>query len=228
MCAPGGRASLRRIAQGEVTAREVVEAHLGRIDEVNPTGQRGHGGPGGLGSCRGSPDRQRGRRRTASWPAGRGPVHDQGEPRRGRAPDHRRGRGLPGSGGCGRRPSGRQLRAADAIPLARTNMPDLGMRWHTDSGLFGATPQPVGPRLVTRRIQRRRGGCAGRPGCRPWASATTTGGPSGCPRQRPARSASGRRRAVWPRPAPPTPSRRRRRCSCSPSTAPWVVGSRRT
>ena len=39
-------------------------------------------------------------------------------------------------------PAVAQLRAAGAIPLARTNMPDLGMRWHTDSGLFGATRNP--------------------------------------------------------------------------------------
>ena len=35
-----------------------------------------------------------------------------------------------------------RLRAAGAIPLIRTNMPDLGMRWHTDNALFGATVNP--------------------------------------------------------------------------------------
>jgi len=35
-----------------------------------------------------------------------------------------------------------RLRAAGAIPLIRTNMPDLGMRWHTDNALFGATLNP--------------------------------------------------------------------------------------
>lgn len=35
-----------------------------------------------------------------------------------------------------------QLRAAGAIPLARTNLPDFGLRWHTDSSLRGATSNP--------------------------------------------------------------------------------------
>lgn len=39
-------------------------------------------------------------------------------------------------------PSVAQLRSAGAIPLARTNMPDFGMRWHTDNALFGPTRNP--------------------------------------------------------------------------------------
>ena len=35
-----------------------------------------------------------------------------------------------------------QLKAAGAIPLARTNMPDFGLRWHTKSSLHGATANP--------------------------------------------------------------------------------------
>ncbi len=35
-----------------------------------------------------------------------------------------------------------RLREAGAIPLVRTNMPDLGMRWHTDNALFGETLNP--------------------------------------------------------------------------------------
>ena len=35
-----------------------------------------------------------------------------------------------------------QLRAAGAIPIARTNLPDLGLRWHTDNALRGATLNP--------------------------------------------------------------------------------------
>ena len=35
-----------------------------------------------------------------------------------------------------------QLRAAGAIPIGRTNLPDLGMRWHTDNALRGATLNP--------------------------------------------------------------------------------------
>lgn len=35
-----------------------------------------------------------------------------------------------------------QLRHAGAIPIGRTNLPDLGLRWHTESGLHGATHNP--------------------------------------------------------------------------------------
>jgi len=35
-----------------------------------------------------------------------------------------------------------QLRKAGAIPIARTNLPDFGLRWHTESGLHGPTINP--------------------------------------------------------------------------------------
>ncbi|WP_300612743.1 amidase family protein, partial [Trebonia sp.] len=35
-----------------------------------------------------------------------------------------------------------ELRAAGAIPLGRTNMPEFGMRWHTSNALRGATRNP--------------------------------------------------------------------------------------
>ena len=35
-----------------------------------------------------------------------------------------------------------RLRAAGAIPIGRTNLPDLALRWHTDSGAHGATVNP--------------------------------------------------------------------------------------
>lgn len=39
-------------------------------------------------------------------------------------------------------PHVRQLKRAGAIPIGRTNMPDFGMRWHTDNALRGATKNP--------------------------------------------------------------------------------------
>lgn len=38
-----------------------------------------------------------------------------------------------------------QLVRAGAIPLARTNLPDFGLRWHTDNALRGATRNPWDP-----------------------------------------------------------------------------------
>lgn len=40
------------------------------------------------------------------------------------------------------------LRAAGGIPIARTNMPDFALRWHTDSGVAGATKNPWNPALT--------------------------------------------------------------------------------
>jgi amidase len=35
-----------------------------------------------------------------------------------------------------------QVKAAGAIPIARTNLPDFGLRWHSDNALRGATKNP--------------------------------------------------------------------------------------
>jgi len=35
-----------------------------------------------------------------------------------------------------------QVKAAGAIPIGRTNLPDFGLRWHTDNELRGATKNP--------------------------------------------------------------------------------------
>jgi amidase len=35
-----------------------------------------------------------------------------------------------------------RMRAAGAIPIGRTNMPDMAISWHTDSELYGATVNP--------------------------------------------------------------------------------------
>jgi amidase len=38
-----------------------------------------------------------------------------------------------------------RLKRAGAIPIARTNLPDFGLRWHTDSALYGPTLNPWDP-----------------------------------------------------------------------------------
>ncbi|MEM7222197.1 MAG: amidase [Pseudomonadota bacterium] len=40
------------------------------------------------------------------------------------------------------------LKRAGAIPIGRTNQPDFGLRWHTDNDLRGATRNPWDPRLT--------------------------------------------------------------------------------
>ena len=51
-------------------------------------------------------------------------------------------------------PQVERLRAAGAIPLGRTNLPDFGLRVHTDSALHGLTRNPWNP-------QRTAGGSSG-------------------------------------------------------------------
>lgn len=42
-----------------------------------------------------------------------------------------------------------QARAAGGIPIGRTNLPDFGLRWHTDNALRGATRNPWNPGRTT-------------------------------------------------------------------------------
>lgn len=73
-----------------------------------------------------------------------------------------------------------QLRAAGAIPIGRTNMPDLGMRWHTQSQLHGHTKNPWDP-------SRTPGGSSGgdaaalASGCTPLGMGNDIGGSVRCP-----------------------------------------------
>lgn len=41
-----------------------------------------------------------------------------------------------------------RMRAAGAIPVARTNLPDFGLRWHTDNALRGPTRNPWDPKVT--------------------------------------------------------------------------------
>ena len=52
-------------------------------------------------------------------------------------------------------PQVERLRAAGAIPLGRTNLPDFGLRVHTDSFAARPDPQPVEPAAHRGRVERR-------------------------------------------------------------------------
>jgi amidase len=73
-----------------------------------------------------------------------------------------------------------QLRAAGAIAIGRTNMPDYGMRWHTESQLRGHTRNPWDP-------SRTPGGSSGgdgaalASGCTPIGMGNDIGGSVRCP-----------------------------------------------
>lgn len=47
-----------------------------------------------------------------------------------------------------------QLKRAGAIPLARTNLPDYGLRWQTDNALWGGNPKPLESFMHSRWFKR--------------------------------------------------------------------------
>jgi amidase len=132
----------RAIREREVSAREVVQAHLERIDECNPKVRavtsvladeglaaadaadaavaRGEE----LGPLHGVPMTVKENVDVA------GSATTQGVTALARA--------VPPVDA----PHVAQLRRAGAIAIGRTNLPDFGLRWHTENGLHGATRNP--------------------------------------------------------------------------------------
>ena len=126
---------------------------------------------------------------------------------------------------AGRRAARRQLKAAGAIPIARTNLPDFALRWHTDSGcterraIRGTLPEPG-------RLQRRRGRGAGHGDdpTRGWA--TTTAAPCASHRNSAAPPPSSPRPAAWPGPRCWSPATSRSRYSSTPCRGRWPAAWR--
>jgi amidase len=132
----------RLIAQREVSSAEVVDAHLARIDAVNP----------GLNAIvRVLADEARAAALAADQQLARGatlgPLH--GVPIT--VKENIDMAGLPTTWGVKAlsnavvpldAPVVQRMRAAGAIPIGRTNLPDMALRVHTDSSLHGATLNP--------------------------------------------------------------------------------------
>jgi amidase len=136
----------RRIAAKEVTSTEVIEAHLARIEAVNPKLNA---------IVRLLADEARreaaaaDRRVVAGGPLG--PLH--GVPLT--VKENIDMAGLPTTWGVPAladaappvdAPIVERMRAAGAIPIGRTNLPDMALRVHTDSSLHGLTRNPWNPR----------------------------------------------------------------------------------
>ncbi|MGI9009070.1 MAG: amidase, partial [Streptosporangiaceae bacterium] len=142
------------IRGGEVSSREVVQAHLDRVAAVNPSvnavvrllpeealaaadaADRAVAGGAELGSLHGVPVTVKENIDLAGTPT------TQGVP------------ALAGATASMDAPQVERLRAAGAIPFGRTNLPDFGLRVHTDSALHGLTRNPWNP-------QRTAGGSSG-------------------------------------------------------------------
>lgn len=137
----------RLLASGEVSAAEVVEAHLERIAAVNP---RVNAVTRLLDDSARQAARETDRRRAAGEELGplagvpftvKENIHVAGSATTHGVP-HLRDWVAESDA-----PPVRRLRAAGAIPIGRTNMPDLAMAGlHTVSQLFGDTVDPWDPR----------------------------------------------------------------------------------
>jgi amidase len=136
----------RLIASKEVSAREVVDAHLARIDEVNPKVNA---------VVRVLADEARAaadeadRKIAAGWQLG--PFH--GVPFTIKENIDVAGTattwGMPALAGAipaADSPVVERMRDAGAIAIGRTNMPDISLRIHTDSSLHGLTRNPWHPK----------------------------------------------------------------------------------
>lgn len=133
------------IASGEASAVEVIDAHLARIEAVNPhlnavvrlladearvaaaevDRRRSAGEP--LGPLAGVPFTVKENIDVAGHPTTWGLV------------------ALADAVVSADSPVVERLRGAGGIPIARTNLPDMGLRIHTDSGLHGLTRNPWHP-----------------------------------------------------------------------------------
>ena len=132
-------------AKGEVSSREVVQAHLDRIGEVNP---RLNAVTVVLADTALAAADEVDRRQAEGAPLG--PLH--GVPFTVKENIELVGSAttegvaaladaVPGLDA----PHVARMKAAGGIPLGRTNLPDFGLRWHTANGLRGATVNPWDP-----------------------------------------------------------------------------------
>jgi amidase len=145
-----GAGELAAMIKGrEVTSSEVVEAHLGRIAEVNPhlnavvrvLAEEARAGAAAADDA-------------IAAGSETGPLH--GVPFT--IKENVDVAGTPTTNGLPifadaispiDAPLVARMRAAGGIPIGRTNLPDLGLRLHTDSALHGLTKNPWNPHLTT-------------------------------------------------------------------------------
>jgi len=130
------------IRSGQVSSREVVEAHLRRIDEVNPAV---NAVPVVLGDRALEAAQQAGRAvtRGSELPPLHGvPFTVKGNLDLAGTPTTHGIKALADAYPAMDAPAVERMRAAGAIPIGHTNLPDFAISWHTDSELWGATVNP--------------------------------------------------------------------------------------
>jgi len=130
------------IRSRHVSSQEVIEAHLRRIEDVNPSvnavtvvlgeqaleaakaADRAVAGGGDLPPFHGIPFTVKGNIDVSGTPTTQG------------------AKALVGAYPSRDAPIVERLKAAGAIPIGRTNLPTFAVRWHCDSELWGATVNP--------------------------------------------------------------------------------------
>ena len=130
------------IRSGQVSSREVVEAHLRRIEEVNPAV---NAVPVVLGEQ--ALEAARAADRAAASGGELPPLHGvpftvKGNIDLAGTPTTHGIKALAAAYPAMDAPVVERMRAAGAIPIGHTNLPDFAIGWHTDSELWGATVNP--------------------------------------------------------------------------------------
>ena len=127
----------------QLSAREVLDAHLARIERTNPAVNA---------IVTLLPDRARAQAKDADDALARGEAHGpaartadrtQGPGQHGGDPNHVRLSDLRRLGARRRRPPGERIRAAGAILVGKTNTPEFGAGSHTFNPVFGPTGIPT-------------------------------------------------------------------------------------
>lgn len=139
---PGAIALADLIRSGKVSAVEVVEAHLRRIEQVNPA-------VNAVVHVMAEQALERAREADRATAAGAELPRLHGVPFTVKemidvagTPTTQGLRALANAYPARDAPAVERLRAAGAIPVGRTNMPSGAVRWHCESELWGATLNP--------------------------------------------------------------------------------------
>ena len=144
-----------RIQARSVTAVELVNACLGRIDALQPEGERVHHRDARGRPRTGEDARRRAARRQAARPSSRDSDCAQGQHRHRRRADHRRERGVRRSRARGGRP-GRQPAGGSRRHRRRQGEPPrVRVRRHVGDQLFRPGAQSLGARSQSGRVVRR-------------------------------------------------------------------------
>jgi amidase len=141
----GASALAAAIRAGEVSSREVVVAHLERIEAVNPGVSALHVVLSEQAMTAADDADRRLARGESIGPLGGVPISVKENVDVAGTATTWGVAAMVDAVSSTDAPAVAHLRAAGAIPLSRGNLPDFALRWHTDNALMGATLNPWDP-----------------------------------------------------------------------------------